>query len=153
MLFFVYTPIAYCATSMRTLFPASVPVPSLATLRNPRLGMSGRVPGVAYLTLTVHVPPAATGVENEHVVPVEVNRVLKKPITVSAVICAGPPPVLVIVTTLVTGARDVGMVKVKAVPRPVVVRVPLVAEVKLSVPVGVPVPVRVTGEPVTVAPV
>jgi hypothetical protein len=123
----------------------------LATVAKPTFGNSGLVPGVAYLMLIVQVPPGASGVVNEQVVPVEVNSVLKKPVTASAVICRLPAPVLVIVTTLVTGARGVGMVNVNTRPRIVVARVALVAEVKLSVPGVTAVPVSVTGVPVPVA--
>ena len=121
----------------------------LVTAAKPKL--TNGVAGVAYVMLIVQVPPGASGVVNEQVVPVELNSVFRRPATVSAVICRLPAPVLVIVTTLVTGARGVGMVNVNTLPRNVVVRVPLVAEVKLSVPGVTPVPVSVTGVPVPVA--
>ena len=128
-----------------------VPVPLLATVAKPRLGNPGLVTGVAYLMLIVQAPPGASGVVKEQVVPVELNSVLNKPVIVSAVICRLPAPVLVIVTTLVTGARGVGIANVSTLPRMVVVRVPFVAEVKLSVPGVTAVPVSVTGVPVPVA--
>lgn len=84
------------------------------------------------------------------VVPADVNSVLKKPKTVSPVIDTAAVPTLVMVTTLVTGARGVGIVNVRTVPpkRPGA-NVPLVAAVKFRKPLAVPVPVRVTGEPAT----
>jgi len=107
----------------------------------------GRVVGVAYLTLTVHVPPAASGVVKEQVVAgVRLYKPPKLSAKVSAVICSEPAPVLVIVTTLVTGARGVGMVNV-SVRSIVPTSVPLVAEVKLSWPTTLP--VRLTGDPAT----
>jgi hypothetical protein len=109
-------------------------------------GIPGRVAGVAYLTLTVQVPPAARGVVNEQVVPVMLYRPPMLIDRVSAVICTGAP-VAVIVTTLVTAARGVGMVNVRVRTPATVPSVPLVAAVKVNVPV--PLPVRVTGEPVT----
>jgi len=52
----------------------------------------------------------------------------------SAVICTGAVPLLVIVTTLVTGARSVGIVKARVRTPAMVASVPLVAEVKVTVP-------------------
>ena len=52
----------------------------------------------------------------------------------SAVIVKGAAPELVTVTTLVTGARGVGIVNVRVLTPNTVPSVPLVAEVKLSVP-------------------
>lgn len=126
-----------------------VPLPSLATIPKPMANVG--TAGVAYRMLIVQLPPGASGVVNEQVVPVELNNMFKRPVTVSAVICRLPAPVLVIVTTLVTGARGVGMVSVNTLPRTVLVSVPLVAEVKLSVPGVTPVPVSVTGVPVLLA--
>lgn len=108
-------------------------VPLLATVKAPRLGKNGRVPGVAYLTLTVHVPPAASGVVNEHVVPVTLKRALFA-VIVSAVICSGAAPVFVMVTTLVTAARDDGTLKVSVRTPRKLASVPFVAELKVSVP-------------------
>jgi hypothetical protein len=102
--------------------------------------------------LTEHVPPGASGVVNEQVLPVMEYRPPILMERASAVICRLAPPVLVMFTTLVTAARGVGIVKFNVVRAPVVVSVPLVAAVKLRVP-WIPVPVKVTGEPVTVAPV
>ena len=118
---------------------------------NPRSGTVGRVVGVAYMMLIVHVPPAAT------VVPEQVFAVtLYKPPMLSgrdaAPIANDTVPLLVTVTTLVTAARGAGIVKVRTRAPNNVASVPFVAEVKLNVP-PIPVPVRVTGEPVTVAPV
>jgi hypothetical protein len=59
----------YCA------FRASVPLvlvpvaPLLGALNAPISGRPGRVAGVAYVMLTVQVPPAASGVVKEQVVP------------------------------------------------------------------------------------
>jgi len=52
----------------------------------------------------------------------------------SAVICTGAVPLLVTVTTLVTGARGDGIVKVRVRTPNTVASVPLVAEVKVTVP-------------------
>src|SRR5882762_5185041 len=90
--------------------------------------------GVAYLTLTVHVPPTAIGVVNEQLVPVTLYKPPKLIVRSSSVICSGAAPVLLTVMTLVTGARPAGMVNVRVrMPRndP---STPLVAEVKVSVP-------------------
>lgn len=91
--------------------------------------------GVAYRTLTVQVPPGASGVVNEQVVPVMLYKPPILIVRVSAVICNGTVAlVFVSVTTLVTGARGVGMVKVRVRTPKTVLSVPLVAEVKASVP-------------------
>src|SRR2546430_4576501 len=82
----------------------------------------------------VHVPLIARGVVNEQVVA---DTVYKPPMLTrrfSAVICKGAAPVLVTVITLVTAARDVGIVNVRVRTPSTVPSVPLVAEVKLSVP-------------------
>src|SRR5882762_2280366 len=90
--------------------------------------------GVAYLTLTVHVPPIASGAVNEQVVPVTLYKPPMLIVRTSSVIRSGAAPVLVTVMTLVTGARGAGIVNVRVrMPRSVP-SVPLVAEVKLSVP-------------------
>ena len=84
---------------------AIVPVPLLRTASAPTSITPGRVAGVAYLTLKVHVPPTASGVVKEQVFA---GTVYKPPMLTrrfSAVICKGAVPVLVTVTTLVTGAR------------------------------------------------
>src|SRR5437899_1317233 len=101
----------------------------------------------------VHVPADASGVVSEQVVPVKLNLPPRLTDRVSAVIWSEPAPELVTVTTLVTGARGVGIVKVRVRTPKTVVSVPFVAELKVNVPGVTPVPVRVTGEPVTVAPV
>jgi hypothetical protein len=137
---------------VRKLRPRNVPVPSLVAVKSPVSAAAGRAAGVAYLMLTVHGLPGANGVVNEQVVPVMLYKPPMLIKSVSAVIRNGPAPVLVIVTTLVTGARGDGMVKVRVRPSPAPLNVPWVADVKLSVPGRTPVPVRVTGEPVTVAP-
>jgi hypothetical protein len=69
--------------------------------------------GVAYLTLKVHVPPTASGVVKEQVFAGTVYRPPMLRERFSAVICKGAVPVLVSVTTLVTGARGVGIVNVR----------------------------------------
>jgi hypothetical protein len=91
--------------------------------------MIGGVVGVAYLRLTVHVPFTASGVVNEQVVPVRLNVLPIRFVTVSDVICNGDAPVFVTVTTLVTGARGLGIVKVRLRPRSPVESVPFVAAV------------------------
>ena len=125
----------------------------LLTARAPISGRMGRVAGVAYLILIVHVPPVASGVVNEQVVPVTLYRPPRLIARASAVICSEPAPLFVTVTTLVTGARGVGIVNVRVRMPSTVASDPLVAAVKLKVPGVTPVPERVTGEPVTVAPV
>ena len=90
--------------------------------------------GVAYLTLTVHVPPTASGVVNEQVVAGTEYKPPMLIVRTSSVIRSGAAPVLVTVMTLVTAARGAGIVNVRVrMPRGVP-SVPLVAEVKLSVP-------------------
>jgi hypothetical protein len=130
-------------------------LPLLVTLSDPISGNVGCVAGVAYLILIVHVLPTANGVVNEQVVAgVRLYRPPMLTARASAVIVNGAVPLLVTVTTLVTGARGVGMVKVRVRTPRTVVSDPLVAELKVNVPaLLIPVPVKVTGEPVTVAPV
>lgn len=132
-----------------------VPEPLFATDIIPKSGSNGCAAGVAYLMLTVHVPPEGSGDVDEQVVPVMLYRPPKLRESVSAVTARLLPtaPVFVIVTTLVTAARGVGIVKVKIRTPNAVPSVPFVAPVKVSVPTGVPVPVSATGDPVTVAPV
>ena len=101
--------------------------------------------------LTVHVAAGASGVVNEQVVPVMLYSPPVLRARASAVICSEPVPVLVMVTTLVTGARGVGIVNVSVRTPSTVPSVPFVAEVKLSVPGVTAVPVNVTGVPVPVA--
>jgi hypothetical protein len=74
---------------------------------------------------------------------------------VSPVICKEPLPVFVMVSTLVTETRGVGIVNVRVRTPATVDNVPLVARVKVNAPVprAIPVPVSVTGLLVTVAPV
>src|SRR5256885_10915805 len=62
----------------------------------------------------------------------------------SAVICTGKAPVLVTVTTLVTGARGDGIVNVRVRTPATVPSVPLVAAVKVNVPCGAASTVNVT---------
>src|SRR2546430_12529225 len=120
----------------RTSAPFGV-VPRLATPSAPTSGNAGCVTGVAYVTLTVHVPAGASGVVNEQLVPVTLYSPPMLIVSASSVIVSGVVPALLTVTTLVTGARGDGIVKVRVrTPRSPVPRVPLVAEVKLSVPDG-----------------
>ena len=58
----------YWAMSPRGVFGPVVPL--FATDAAPMSGMSGRVAGVAYRMLTVHVPPEASGLAVKQVVPV-----------------------------------------------------------------------------------
>src|SRR6266481_9755026 len=92
--------------------------------------------GVAYLTLTVHVPPPASGVVKEQVFAVTEYNPPMLTRRFSAVICTGAVPLLVTVTTLVTGARGVGIVNVRVLTPNTVPSVPLVAAVKVNVPCG-----------------
>jgi hypothetical protein len=103
--------------------------------------------------LTVHVPPGASGVVNEQVVPVMLYSAPAFRARDSAVTWREPPPVLVIVTVLVIGARGVGIVNVRVRTPATVDRVPFVAAVKVRVPGVIAVPVNETGVPVPVAPV
>ena len=92
--------------------------------------------GVAYVTLKVHVPPIASGVVKEQVFAgTEYNPPMLTR-RFSAVIAKGAVPVLVTVTTLVTGTPRVGVVNVRVRTPTTVVSVPLVAAVKLNVPCG-----------------
>jgi len=108
------------------------------------------VVGVLYLTLTVQLPLIATVVFAQ-VLPVTVKKVVLTGSNDSAPIVSGAVPALVTVTTLVTCARGFGIVNVSVRVPDTVVSVPLVAEVKVSVPcaAATPVPLRATGEPVT----
>jgi hypothetical protein len=108
-------------------------VPLLAAVIAPRCGRVGRVDGVAYLTLTVHAAPGFSGVVNEQVFPVTLKNVLFA-VMVSAVICNGPVPVFVIVTTLVTAARGDGIVNERVCTPKIFASDPFVAFVKVSVP-------------------
>ena len=92
----------------------------LATLRAPKAGAAGR------LTLTVHVPPIASGAVNEQVVPARLRPPVLS-VRVSPVIANGALPVLVIVTTLVTAALGLGVMKVRVRTPRMVDRAPLVA--------------------------
>jgi len=132
-------PTNYCATSPST---AGLVALLLGTLSAPISGSVGRVVGVAYRILIVHVPAGAT------VAPVQVLAVmLYKPPMLSeragVPIVSGVAPVFVIVTTLVTGARGVGIVKVRVRKPKIVASVPFVAEVKARVPDAVTVKVTV----------
>src|SRR2546423_5951414 len=109
-------------------------VPRLITPSAPTSACAGRVPGVAYVTLTVHAPPTASGDVNEQVVPVTLYKPPKFNVSTSPVIYSGALPVLVTVTKLMTGARGDGIVNVTVGMPRIGARVPLVAEVKLSVP-------------------
>jgi len=111
-----------------------VPVPLLRTASAPTSGSAGRVAGVAYVTLKVHVPPPASGVVKEQVFAVTEYNPPMLSRKFSAVICTGAVPLLVTVTTLVTGARSVGIVKARVRTPAMVASVPLVAEVKVTVP-------------------
>src|SRR5256886_2976208 len=128
--------VAYRATNASGVYGGAgigiVPVPLLRTASAPTSGSAGRVAGVAYLTLKVHVPPPGTGA----VQPFAVTEYNPPMLTrrFSAVICTGAVPLLVTVTTLVTGARSVGIVKVRVRTPATVPSVPLVAEVKVTVP-------------------
>lgn len=85
--------------------------------------------------LIAHVPLTAIGVVNEQVVAgVRLYRPPMLTGRVSAVICSGSLPVFVTVTTLVTGARTVGIVNISILTPITVVSVPFVAAVKLGVP-------------------
>src|SRR5882762_1007740 len=89
-------------------------VPRLITPSAPTSGSAGRVAGVAYVTLTVHVPPTASGDVNEQVLPVTLYKPPKLSVSTSSVICSGAVVlVLVTVTTLMTGARGDGIVNVR----------------------------------------
>ena len=80
----------------------------------PTSGSAGRVAGVAYVTLTVQVPPTASGDVNEQVLPVTLYKPPKLSVSTSSVICSGAVVlVLVTVTTLMTGARGDGIVNVR----------------------------------------
>src|SRR6266403_1525925 len=107
--------IAYCATRASGVDPPIVPLPSLTTASAPISGNPGRAAGVAYVTLKVHVPPAASGVVNEQVFRAAGTEYKPPMLTrkFSAVICKGPVPLLVTVTTLVTAARGVGIMNVR----------------------------------------
>ena len=95
--------------------------------------------------LTVHVPLGGSGAARQF--PSEmVNRGLPAAMP-SAVIVRFPGPAFVMVTRLVTGARDVGILNVN-VPPPIP-PVAFVALVNRSLPCGTPLPVSATGEPVT----
>ena len=127
---------AYRATNASGVYGGAgigiVPVPLLRTASAPTSGSAGRAAGVAYLTLKVHVPPTATGA----VQPFAVTEYSAPMLTrrFSAVIAKGAVPVLVTVTTLVTAARGLGIVKVRVRTPATVVSAPLVAEVKVNVP-------------------
>src|SRR5436305_15065651 len=92
----------------------------------------------------VHVPLTASGVVKEHVFPVTEYNLPMLTRRFSAVIVKGAVPVLVTVTTLVTGARGDGIVNVRVRTPAMVVSVPLVAEVKVTVPCGAATTVNVT---------
>src|SRR6267143_5476363 len=132
--------IDYCATRASGVDPPIVALPSLTTASAPILGNTGRAAGVAYVTLKLHVLPTASGVVKEQVFA---DTEYKLPILsrrFSAVICKGPVPLLVTVTTLVTGVRAVGIVNARVLTPPTAVTVTLVAEVKLDVPCPPPPP-------------
>jgi hypothetical protein len=102
--------------------------------------------------LIVQVAPGASVAPQ--VVPVKLNRLSAMPATVIPVIvtavgAVATVPVFVIVTTLVTGARGVGIVKVRVRAPAPPLSVPLVAAVKANAPVATPVPERLTADPVT----
>ena len=102
--------------------------------------------------LIVQVAPGASVAPQ--VEPVKLND--PDPPTVSPVIVTGvgtlaAVPVFVIVTTLVTGVRPAGIVKVRVRAPRTVASVPLVAAVKANGPADTPLPERLTGVPVPVA--
>ena len=123
----------------------------MAAVNSPRSTAGGCTAGVAYVMLTVHTPAGASGVVNEHVFAVTLYKPPMLSGSASAVICNEPAPVLVMVTTLVTGARGDGMAKVSVRASPAPLNVAFVADVKLSVPGSTAVPLSVTGVPVPVA--
>src|SRR2546430_10967007 len=128
---------AYCAIRASGVAPPIVPVPSLRTARAPMSGSSGRVAGVAYVTLKLHVSPVASEEQGF------ADTVYKPPMLTrrfSAVISKGAVPVLVTVITLVTEARGVGIVNVKVGTPTTLPSVPLVAERMLNVPCPPPPP-------------
>src|ERR1700751_4310836 len=98
------------------------------------------------------MPPGANGVVNEQVVAVIEYRDPTFTLRVSAVTCSDPVPELVIVITLVTAARGVGMVNVKVRTPKTVASVAFVALVKLSVPCPPPPPPAAPHPPPGAAP-
>jgi len=130
---------------------ATAAVPNTA-----RSGGGGGAAGVAYVMVIVQVAPEASVAPQ--VVPVKLNNPDPFPIpaTVSPVIVTGvgalaAVPVFVIVTTLVTGVRPAGIVKVRVRTPPTVASVPLVAAVKANGPAATPSPEMMTGVPVGTA--
>jgi hypothetical protein len=131
-----------------------VPLPLLKTAAVPRCGSNGGggATGVAYVMLIVQVAPGASVAPQ--VVPVKLNNVFARPATDSPMIVTGvvaAVPLFVIVTTLVTGVRPVGIVKVRVRTPRTVASVALVAAVKANGPAATPLPERLTGVPVPVA--
>jgi hypothetical protein len=147
----------YLPTNPRFELPLTVPLPLLATAAVPnraRAGGGGGATGVAYVMVIVQVAPGASVAPQ--VVPFKVNAVFAIPATVSPVIVTGVGAVaglalFVIVTTLVTGVRAGGIVKVRVRAPPTVASVALVAAVKANGPAATPLPERLTGVPVPVA--
>src|SRR2546429_2768948 len=132
----------YCAIRASGVDPPIVPVPSLATASAPISGNPGRVVGVAYVTLKLHVPPVASGVVNEQVFRAAGTE-YKSPMLsgrVSAVICSGAAPLFCTVITLVTGARGAGIVNVRVGTPSTLPSAPLVAERMVNVPCPPPPP-------------
>src|SRR2546427_5643427 len=130
----------YRATRASGVDPPIVPLPSLTTASAPISGSPGGLAGVASPTLKVHVPPTASGVVKEQVFAGTVYKPPTLSRRFSAVICKGALPLLVTVTTLVTGARGAGIVNVKVGTPSTLPSVPLVAEVMLNLPCPPPPP-------------
>jgi hypothetical protein len=136
-----------------------VPLPLLATAAVPateREGGGGGATGVAYLTVIVQVAPGASVAPQELAVKLNNPDPFPIPATVSPVIVTAvgalaAVPVFVIVTTLLTGVRPAGIVKVRVRTPPTVASVALVAAVKTNGPAATPVPERLTGVPAPVA--
>ena len=129
----------------------------LKTAAVPRWGISGGggATGVAYVMLIVQVAAGASVAGGTgQVVPVKLNNVFAIPFTDSSVIVTGvvpAAPLFLIVTTLVTGVRPAGIVKVRVCWPPTTPSDPLVAAVKANGPAATPLPERLTGVPVPVA--
>jgi len=142
----------YLPINPRFVLPAFVPLPLLVTAAKPWLGVVGAATGVAYVILIVQVAPGASVAPQ--VVPVKLNKLFEIPLTDSAVIATGvlvAGPLFLIVTTLLTGGRPAGIVKVRVWTPATTPSDPLVAAVKANGPAATPVPERLTGVPVPVA--
>jgi len=140
-------------TRFRFELPLFVPLPLLATAAKPWLASVGGAAGVAYVMVIVQVAPRASvagSVPAPQDVPVKLNNpdAFPIPATVSAVIVTGVGEVtaalFVIVTTLMTGARGDGIVKVRMRAPPALDSDALVAAVKANGPAATPLPERLT---------